>query len=206
MNARKYNERTMKGLFRNIYPVIAEQILTRTGIRTGLCLDVGGGPGMLGIRLAEAGDLRVVVVDPLAECVELAHENIAEHRMEGRVDARIGQAEKLDFNDATVDLVVSRGSIYFWGDQRQGLREIHRVLRPGGWAVVGGGFGTRALRDEILKAKADAAEWNRQRGERGRNNPPERLRALLAELAIPGAVESGDAGVWIVFCKEGATP
>ena len=34
-----------------------------------------------------------------------------------------------------MDLVVSRGSIYFWEDQGRGLLEILRVLRPGGLAM-----------------------------------------------------------------------
>jgi ubiquinone/menaquinone biosynthesis C-methylase UbiE len=201
MNARQYNERTMKGLFRKIYPVIAEQAIARTGIRAGLCVDLGGGPGMLGICIAQASDLQVVVVDPLPECINLARENIAERDLFERVAAEVGRAEALAFPDAAVDLVVSRGSIYFWQDQRQGLREIFRVLRPGGWAYVGGGFGNKELRDEIFAEKAGDAEWNRQRSERGSKHPPEHFRALLTELAIDGEVESGDEGMWIVFRK-----
>lgn len=206
MNARQYNEQTMKGLFRKIYPVIAEQAIERTGIRRGLCLDLGGGPGMLGICVAKASELRVVVVDPLAECIELARENIAEHGLPHRVGAQVGQAERLGFADASVDLVVSRGSIYFWEDQRQGLREIFRVLRPGGWAYVGGGFGTKELRDEILATKADDAEWNKGRRERGSKHPPEHFQALLEELALPGRVENSESGMWIVMRKPEATP
>jgi ubiquinone/menaquinone biosynthesis C-methylase UbiE len=201
MNARQYNERTMKGLFRKIYPVIAEQAIARAGIRSGLCIDLGGGPGMLGICIAQASDMQVVIVDPLAECVELARENIAERNLNHRVVAQEGRAEALVFLDGVVDVVVSRGSIYFWQDQRRGLREVFRVLRPGGWAYIGGGFGNKELRDEILAAKADDLEWNRQRSERGSKHPPEHFRALLAELAIDGEVESGDEGMWIVFRK-----
>jgi ubiquinone/menaquinone biosynthesis C-methylase UbiE len=201
MNARQYNERTMKGLFRKIYPVIAEQAIARTGIRSGLCVDLGGGPGMLGICVAQASDLRVVIVDPLLECIELACQNIADHRLADRVTAELGQAEALPFPEGSVDLVVSRGSIYFWESQRQGLREIFRALRPGGWAFVGGGFGTRELRDEILAEKADDGEWNKARKERGNKHPPEHFRAMLAELSIDGVVDSGDEGMWIVFRK-----
>lgn len=201
MNARQYNEQTMKGLFRKIYPVIAEQALARTGIRSGHCLDLGGGPGMLGIRIAQTSELRVVIVDPLAECLELARENILEQGVGERVTTRLGQAEDLPFSDNTIDLVVSRGSIFFWQDQRQGLREIFRVLRPGGWSFVGGGFGNRMLRDEIFAEKGDDERWHKGRRERVRNNPPEHFRTLLVELAIDGIVDSGDEGTWIIFQK-----
>jgi ubiquinone/menaquinone biosynthesis C-methylase UbiE len=203
LTAHRYNEQTMKGLFRKIYPVIARQVLARTGVSTGLCIDLGGGPGMLGVRIAQASALDVVIVDPSEACIALAQENIAEYGLAGRVTARVGRAEALPFADGTVDLVVSRGSIYFWEDQRQGLREVRRVLRPGGWAMVGGGFGNRALREEILAAKADDPDWQHQRSERGRRFPPEHFRALIAELGIAGEVESGDEGTWILFCKPG---
>lgn len=200
-DARSYNENTMKGLFRKIYPVIAGQIVSRTGVRQGHCIDLGGGPGMLGIRIAQASELRVTVVDPQAECVALAFENIAEHGLGERVEARAGCAEQLDFADDSVDLVVSRGAIYFWTDQAAGLREIHRVLRPGGWAWVGGGFGNRELREEILAAKAADGDWNRARKERGQRNPPEHFARLLGELEIAGEVRHDDEGTWIVFRK-----
>ena len=58
MNVRQYNEQTMKGLFRKVYPLIAGQMIARTGIRRGVCIDLGGGPGMLGICLAKASDLQ----------------------------------------------------------------------------------------------------------------------------------------------------
>lgn len=203
MNARQYNEQTMKGLFRKIYPVIAGQAIAHTGVRSGLAIDLGGGPGMLGICLAQASELRVVVVDPLSECVELARENIADHGLGHRIEARQGQAEALDFADASVDLVVSRGSIYFWEDQGRGLTEIRRVLRPGGWAYVGGGFGSAALRDEIFANKADDPKWHEARRERGRKHPPEHFRRLLADLCIDGKVSDDEHGMWIVFQKAG---
>jgi ubiquinone/menaquinone biosynthesis C-methylase UbiE len=203
MDARTYNEQTMKGLFRKIYPVIAEQMLARSGICEGHCIDLGGGPGMLGICLAKSSKLHVTIIDPLADCVMLARENIAEHGVGSRVDAKQGQAECLPFADAAIDMVVSRGSIYFWRDQRLGLREVFRVLRPGGWACIGGGFGNKMLRDEIFAAKANDAEWNAQRKERGRNNQPEDFDAMLKELSIAGTVESGDEGMWIIFRKPG---
>ncbi len=201
MNVREYNDKVMNGLFRDIYPVIAEQALARTGVRNGLCLDLGGGPGMLGICVARSSDLRVAIVDPLADCLALAEENIARHGLCGRVTTRQGAVEALPAADGEADLIVSRGSIYFWNDQGKGLLEVYRALKPGGWAYIGGGFGNHVLRDRILAEQASDDEWNAAMAERRRNNPPSRFRALLTEAGIPGEVESGDSGTWIVFRK-----
>lgn len=197
-----YNTRIMKGLFRAVYPAIAREVLDRTGITRGVCVDLGGGPGMLGIRLAERSDLAVVVYDPDPGCIALARENIHAHGMVRRVRAVEGWAEDLDFADGSVDLVVSRSSIFFWSDQEQGLREVMRVLRPGGWAYIGGGLGNAEI------ARAIEAERARDPTIRGpsRKVSAEHFRRLLERLGIPGRVETGPAGTWILFQGEIGAP
>ena len=201
MNAAEFNEKVMKGHFRKIYPVIAAQIFERTGVASGRCIDLGGGPGMLAVSLAKISSLKVTVVDLMPECVELVRENSAEAGVGERVDAVQGVAEALPFEDESIDLVVSRGSIFFWEDQQKGLAEAYRVLRPGGWAWIGGGFGTAELLREVEAARADDPEWNRKRRERMTQNPPEHFRAILERLGIDGVVEHAEAGMWIIFQK-----
>ena len=200
-NATEFNEKMMKGQFKKIYPVIARQILERTGITSGRCIDLGGGPGMLAVELAKASALKVTVCDVTFECIALAKENSLEHGVEERVSAVQGAAEKLPFNDNSIDLVVSRGSIFFWEDQQQGLAEVFRVLRPSGWAYIGGGFGTAELLQEILAEKADDLKWDRERQERLAKNPPGHFEAMLLKLGIDGIVQRGEAGMWIIFKK-----
>lgn len=201
MDAAEFNENIMKGHFRKIYPVIARQIVDRTGVTGGRCIDLGGGPGMLGICIAKITRLQVMVVDLMPECVELARANSLEEEVAHRVEAVQGVAEQLPFDDISIDLVMSRGSIFFWEDQELGLTEVYRVLRPGGWAVIGGGFGTTALLREIEALKANDHEWNRKRKERMAKNPPEHYEAMLDRLAIKGVVDHQEAGTWIVFRK-----
>jgi len=205
-NAAEYNEKVMKGHFKKIYPVIARQILERTGITSGRCIDLGGGPGMLAVELAKASALDVTVCDVTFECVALAKENSREHGVHERISAVQGTAEKLPFNDNSIDLVVSRGSIFFWEDQQKGLSEAYRVLRPGGWAYIGGGFGTAELLQEIMAEKADDPKWDAQRKERLAKNPPGHFEAMLLKLGIEGIVERGEAGMWIIFRKSTILP
>ena len=157
---------------------------------------------MLGVELAKASTLEVTVCDVTLECVELAKENSREHGVHDRVSAVHGAAEKLPFDNNSIDLVVSRGSIFFWEDQAQGLQEVYRVLREGGWACIGGGFGTAELLQEVLAAKGDDPEWDKHRKERLAKNPPGHFEAILQKLGINGVVERSDAGMWIIFTKQ----
>jgi len=202
MDAKEFNDKIMNGHFRKIYPVIARQIVDRTGISEGCCVDLGGGPGLLGISLAKITRLQVTVYDLMPECVALALQNSVEHGVDDQVTAQQGIAECMPFDENSLDLVVSRGSIFFWENQMQGLAEVYRVLKPGGWAYLGGGFGTSELLREIELLMADEADWNRKRQERMVKNPPEQFESMLRQLGIEGRVEQDDAGMWVVFCKQ----
>ncbi|ACF13421.1 Methyltransferase type 11 [Chloroherpeton thalassium ATCC 35110] len=201
MNAAEYDQKIMKDAFRKIYPVIAQQIIDRTGIARGLCIDLGGGPGMLGLSLATLTHLNVIVYDAMEDCVALARKNSRERGLQDKVTALQGLAEAMPFADSTIDLVVSRGSIFFWENQLQGISEVHRVLKPGGMAYIGGGFGTQALLQEILEEKKLDPDWNNKRKERFAKNPPEHFQNILSQLDINGTVELSNAGMWIIFKK-----
>jgi len=202
MDAKEYNENVMKGLFRKVYPFIADQILERTNVSRGHCIDLGGGPGMLGISMAEITDLNVVVYDLLPECIEEAFRNIEERNLGSRVSARQGKAENIDFPDNSIDLVISRGSIFFWEDQKKGLSEVFRVLKPGGWAYIGGGMGSIDLLLEIQIERAKNPRQSENRDKLRIPNPPGHFEAILEELHITGfTVENSMAGTWIIFRK-----
>lgn len=107
----------------------------------------------------------------------------------GRMQAVCGQAERLPLADQSVDVVISRGSIYFWQDQARGLAELYRVLRPGGQAMIGGGLGS----DYPLWARR---EFTRRRHEGARSKGPEAYARFLW-LRSPEAFDEWARGAGI---------
>ena len=55
---------------------------------------------------------------------------------EGRVEAVEGSVSNLPFAEASFDLVTASETIYFWPDPANDVREVLRVLRPGGTFAV----------------------------------------------------------------------
>jgi SAM-dependent methyltransferase len=99
-------------------------------------LDLGCGDGQLSVRLA-AGGAKVRGVDASAGMVESA-------RSRG-VAAEQGSAEALPFGEARFDAVFSNAVLHWVRDQDAMMREVHRVLRPGGRFVAEmGGYGNVA--------------------------------------------------------------
>ena len=96
---------------------------------TGRMLDVGSGPGALSTVLAERrGAAAVSALDPAPAFVDALRQ-----RLPG-VDARVGSAEHLPFDDGAFDGVYAELVLHFMTDADAGVREMVRVARPG--AVV----------------------------------------------------------------------
>ncbi|WP_246269110.1 class I SAM-dependent methyltransferase [Acrocarpospora macrocephala] len=104
-------------------------------------LEVGYGPGRLVALLARAGT--VYGVDPSPEMRILATARNRRKSRAGRVDLRLGTADATGFPDDYFDAVVSVNNVALWPDLEAGLRELDRVLKPGGQLVIAWHGGTR---------------------------------------------------------------
>ncbi len=113
---------------------VAGLLTIRPGDRV---LEVGYGPGTLLRLLADESDAKLIAgVDPSPVMRDFALRRCRAAVAAGRVEPRIGTATETGFADESFDHVVSVNNIPFWGDIPAGLRELHRVLRPGGTLVV----------------------------------------------------------------------
>jgi SAM-dependent methyltransferase len=196
--------RIAREVFAPIYPVIAGQVLSWSGVRHGICLDLGSGPGLLAVALVDTSALSVVALDADPEMAVIARRTAAEHGYGSRVTPVVGDVHCMPICDGTVSLIISRGSIYFWEDRPEAFREIERVLQPGGAAFVGGSFGTPALREEIFtRMRRRNPDWDRDVAKRSGRAPPE---ALLRDLEASGVgffcIREEEAGLWVEIRKK----
>lgn len=96
-------------------------------------LEVGCGLGTDGAQFAKAG-ADYTGIDLTEAAVDLARRRFELFNLPGTF--RIADAERLDFPDNSFDLVYSHGVLHHTPDTTAAIREVHRVLRPGGRAVV----------------------------------------------------------------------
>jgi ubiquinone/menaquinone biosynthesis C-methylase UbiE len=98
-------------------------------------LEVGCGQGTLVNHLAPLG-ARMTGIDMSSESLRRAAAGAVEMGHAERVRLLRADAERLPFADASFDAVVSCGVLHHTPDTRAGLREIHRVARPGARVIV----------------------------------------------------------------------
>jgi ubiquinone/menaquinone biosynthesis C-methylase UbiE len=108
------------------YPPEIEAWLTRDlGLGTGkTALDLAAGTGKFSQRLLATG-AAVIAVEPVQAMLDQLI------RQYPQIDARGGSAQNIPLDDASMDAVVC-AQAFHWFATPEALREIHRVLKPGG--------------------------------------------------------------------------
>ena len=116
-------------------------------------LDVGCGTGALtGARLAHRNPKSIVSIDPSDGFLATARALVTDDR----VDFRVGDAQRLQLENASRNIVVSALILNLWPDRLRALTEMRRAAKPGGtvafyvWDYPGGGV-------EFMRAFWDAA-------------------------------------------------
>lgn len=149
-------------------------------------LEVGHGPGGLIRLLAQTPAKRICGVDPSPEMRDLAARPHRAQIAKGRIDLRLGTADHTGFGDAEFDCVVAVNNVALWPDLETGLRELHRVTRPGGRVLLAWHGGTRPSR---IARRLALPEAKLARIERGLDDLfPNVMRHELAALTVFAAV------------------
>jgi SAM-dependent methyltransferase len=131
MGTREFFERVEAHRYRKEWHIPAAADFTSAkGLRV---LEIGCGLGTDGAQFAEAG-ADYTGIDLTNAAVDLARKRFELSGLRG--EFIVADAEKLDFSDSSFDLVYSHGVLHHTPDTASAVREIHRVLKPGGRAIV----------------------------------------------------------------------
>lgn len=181
------------------YPFIASQITEKFGIKKGICIDVGTGPAPLAIAIAKITALKIYAMDISNKMFQIAEQNIASECFEDMIIPIKGDVSNMPFEDDFAELIISRGSMFFWKDLTSAFREIYRVLKPGGAGYIGGGFGSASLKKKVKKQFQTPGY--------GSYKSPPKIDADALKIAVMNAgindftLIDDESGLWVLFKK-----
>ena len=129
--AKWYAALTKKSLddFKALARRIAEEIPPQSRV-----LEVAPGPGYFSIELAKSGGYQITGLDISKTFVKIARANAAKAGVQ--VDFQQGNASSMPFADESFDFLLCRAAFKNFSEPKRALEEMHRVLRPGGQALI----------------------------------------------------------------------
>lgn len=142
-------EKSARMAIDSYYTAVAEEVVDH--LPEGKILDVGTGPGYLPIEIARrSSSIHIIGVDLSRKLIDTARLKAAQAGLSDRLSFQRGNANRIAFDDAAFDMVLSTGMLHSLKDPVKVMQEMHRVLKPGAqaWifdpAVIGSGVNRKA--------------------------------------------------------------
>lgn len=185
----------INALWLPIYPYMAKHLMAVSQCEGGRLLDLGPFAGGLAVSLLRRCEMcTAVVIDESEPVLRWAEEQAVVGSCASRLTACGLPLYPIPESDASFDLVAVRGAFFFLTPEL--LREVRRVLRPGGFGWVGGGYGP-ATPDEIIAPIADRSKiLNEAIGKR--RIAPADAQAMVSAAGLGGCARvAEEGGLWI---------
>jgi len=106
---------------------------------TSTIIDMGTGTAVIPIKLAaipQFDGASVIAMDFFRPMVEAAREAVQAAGVEDRIHVVRADAHRMPFADGCADYLISRSTLHHLKDPAQAFREVFRILRPGGIALI----------------------------------------------------------------------
>ncbi len=160
----------------------ADEIIRRTGVKEGFCLDLDCGDGALAVVLAQKTNLQIYALSPSAENVAALRRTLSATGLYGvRITVHQGDADSVRYGKYFADLVVSARSLVD-GPLDVSAKNLPKAQRPSGGIVCTGRLGAMQL--VTRGALAKAGSWTHQYSDLGNSScsADEIVKGVLSPL------------------------
>lgn len=188
-------------LWQETQPYLAAQVIEGYRREYGTVLELGPFSGGIAMELKRLyPELEITIADESPETVAYIKAKISTSGLARDITIEQTDLNKLAFEDCRFDLVVFRGVFFFLRDKENLLREIWRVLKKGGFALVGGGHGKGVPQPIVDQIAAELRILHQKLG--GRWLSLEELKEIVDRSQLGDKCQITDeGGVWLNIRK-----
>jgi ubiquinone/menaquinone biosynthesis C-methylase UbiE len=119
------------------YWAVAQDIIHRTGVREGSCLEINGDHCYFGIAMSQLTQMQIYLMEKSESVIEHITFHLKQNNMTNQIQLIKGDPLQIPIADHKIELVVYRKSIFSWRSPSKTFQEIYRILAPGGAAYLG---------------------------------------------------------------------
>jgi len=107
--------------------------IIKSGITQGRALEIGSGPGYLGLEwLKQTEGTTLKGLDISTDMLSIAERHAKEYGLSDRVEYIHSSGDRMPFEDESFDAVFTNGSLHEWSNPKDTFNEIWRVLKKEG--------------------------------------------------------------------------
>ena len=195
------NLERVNDLWSKIYPYLAHQVMEYYGRSHGDVLELGPFSGGISTEMARLyPGLNITIAAEDDGVIDLLRKGIEGAGLDRPIELKRSGLEHLVFEDFLFDLVIFRGAYFFLDEEGRILREIYRVLREGGLAFVGGGYGKDTPQELIDEIADESRDLNDKLGRR--RVTVDKVKTVVTNAGLAGhARMEKSGGLWLVIQK-----
>ncbi len=144
-------------LWEPVYPYLANHIQEVYGRRDGVILEIGPFCGVIFSLMAQGVGSKFIIGTFPRGVVPFYRDWVYEKGCDNKINIIETDQSLGGIEDASIDLVVFRGALFFPSLFQVDYRAVNRVMKAGGVAMIGGGFG-KLTPPEIIHPIADRSK------------------------------------------------
>jgi SAM-dependent methyltransferase len=189
-------------LWSKIYPYLALQVMGYYARENGEVLELGPFSGGISMELAKLYPcLNITIAAPDRDVVAYLRKEVEEAGPRRKIALKWSPLDDLGFADCWFDLVVFRGAYFFLDEEGRTLREIYRVLKEGGLAFIGGGYGKGTPQPLIDEIADESRDLNDRLGRKRVTEEEVMIMVNKAGLTNQAGLEK-EGGLWLLIRKQ----
>ena len=187
-------------LWKPVYPHLGRQIQELYGRRNGKVLEIGPFSGVIFSLTKDGVGASSAIASFPSGMADSYRQEAREAGLADRIQVVESDPSLAGIDTASIDLAIFRGAFFFPSIFEIDLAAIERVLKPGGIAFVGGGFGKYTPNNVLLDLGKRSRELNLTIGKI--EITEQTLRKIVADSGLKAQttiIEEG--GLWVLITK-----